>query len=95
MGISIDEVRRVARLARLDFPPGELEKLTAQLSAVVDYIEHLRSVDTEGVEPDFGPPASEAQLRPDAPGDCLEPSQALANAPDAAAGHFRVPRVIG
>ncbi len=95
MGISLEEVRHVAKLAKLEFPDRELERLTTQLSSILDYFEGLRGVDTTGVAPDTGPPTSEATLRSDQRTPCLEPEQALANAPDPAAGHFRVPRVIG
>ena len=95
MGISLEEVRHVAKLAKLEFPDRELERLTAQLSSILDYFEGLRGVDTTGIAPDAGPPISETTLRSDQRTPCLEPEQALANAPDLAAGHFRVPRVLG
>jgi len=95
MGISIDEVRRVADLAMLKFDHSELEQLTAELSTILDYFERLQAVDTSEVEPDLGPPIKEATLRPDQRTPCLPPEQALANAPDRSGGHFRVPRVIG
>ena len=95
MGISIEEVRRVAQLAKLEFPDSELQRFTAQLGAILDYVERLRDVDTEGIEPDPGHPTSEATLRTDERIPCLETERALANAPDSAGGYFRVPRVIG
>ena len=95
MGISIEEVRRVARLAKLEFPDSELQRFTAQLGTILDYIERLRDVGTEGIEPDAGNPTSEATLRSDDRIPCLEAERALANAPDPAGGYFRVPRVIG
>jgi aspartyl-tRNA(Asn)/glutamyl-tRNA(Gln) amidotransferase subunit C len=95
MGISVDEVRRVAALAKLELDAAETAKFAAQLSSILDYIERLRQVDTTGVDPATATAAGEALLRPDATTECLASEAALANAPKAAAGHFSVPRVIG
>jgi len=95
MGISVDEVRRVAALAKLELDSAETTMFTAQLSSILDYIERLRRVDTTGVDPAIATAAGEARLRPDAPAAGLASEAALANAPEAAAGHFSVPRVIG
>lgn len=95
MGISIDEARRVAALAKLEFGRDEIETFTGQLSAILDYVDRLRQVDTTEIEPLTGAAAGEASLRPDRLVDGLSVDQALANAPEASAGHFRVPRVIG
>jgi aspartyl-tRNA(Asn)/glutamyl-tRNA(Gln) amidotransferase subunit C len=95
MGISIDEVRRVADLARLELSEQELERYSQQLNQILEHVERLRQVDTKEVETDLGAPASEADLRPDVPLPCLDPLEALANAPDTAHGYFKVPRVIG
>ena len=95
MGISVDEVRRVAALAKLDLDTAETAKFAAQLSSILDYIERLRRVDTTGVDPATTSAAGEARLRLDTVAEGLPSDAALANAPEAAAGHFRVPRVIG
>jgi aspartyl-tRNA(Asn)/glutamyl-tRNA(Gln) amidotransferase subunit C len=95
MGISVDEVRRIAALAKLELDSAETATFAAQLSSILDYIERLRRVDTTGVDPAAAIAAGEAGLRPDAMAEGLPPEAALANAPAAAAGHFSVPRVIG
>ncbi len=95
MGISIDEVRRVADLARLELSEQELERYSKQLNQILGHVERLRQVDTKEVETDLGAPAFEPDLRPDVLLPCLDPLEALANAPDAAHGYFKVPRVIG
>jgi aspartyl-tRNA(Asn)/glutamyl-tRNA(Gln) amidotransferase subunit C len=49
MQITQDQVRHIARLARLNLTPSEVEKFAGQLSAIVGYIEHLGEVDTSSV----------------------------------------------
>ena len=95
MPISIDEVRRIADLAKLEFEPAELERFSRQLGSILDHIQVLRSAEVAELEPPAGSAAREPQLRADEPLPCLEPEEALAGAPDRAADHFRVPRVIG
>jgi aspartyl-tRNA(Asn)/glutamyl-tRNA(Gln) amidotransferase subunit C len=95
MGISLDEVRRVAALAHLEFEPQDLERYAEQLSTILDYVARLQEVDTAAVETDPGSPAGKPELRRDDPVPCLAIEDTLANAPDPGQGHFRVPRVIG
>jgi len=92
--ISIDEVRYVAALARLELDPGEQERLTGQLDAILTYMEQLGEVDTTAVEPTAHVVALENVLREDEPRPCLPREEALANAPDPARDHFGVPRII-
>ena len=49
--MDIDEVRKVARLARLDLPDDDLAVMARQLSAIIGYVDQLKELDTEGVEP--------------------------------------------
>ena len=51
MSLSIDEVAKVALLARLRVSPDELETFTGQLNSIVDYVAQLQELDTTGVEP--------------------------------------------
>ncbi|MDI9613728.1 MAG: Asp-tRNA(Asn)/Glu-tRNA(Gln) amidotransferase subunit GatC [Acidobacteriota bacterium] len=98
MPITRDEVLKIADLARLRFSEEELDGFTAQFQDILDYIERLRQVDVEGVEPTIhvSLPADGAPLmfREDEPRESLPVEEALGNAPDAAAGHFRVPKVL-
>ncbi len=95
MGISVEEARRIAALARLELQPDELVQLTAPLGKILDHDERLQEVDTGSVELHLGRPAGELALRSDEPRKGLDADAALANAPDAAAQHFRVPRILG
>ena len=93
--ISTDDVAHVARLARLELRPDELESFTAQLGAVLDHAADLDSLDLDGVEPTAHPLALSNALRPDEIGPTLDPDEVLAAAPAVEDGQFRVPPVLG
>ena len=94
MPVSIDQVKHVARLARLNLSPERIVKMTRELTVVLEYIDQLREVDTEGVEPRNRHSAVGDTLRADEVCPSLSQDQALANAPDKDGEFFRVPRVI-
>ena len=94
MGLSKEEVERVALLARLELSDEMAAKMSTQLSAVLDYITKLNELDTADVEPMSHPGALSGVFREDEPAASLERDKALQNAPDRANGCFRVPRVI-
>ena len=94
MGLSKQEVDRVAHLARLELSEEMAEKMAGQLNQVLDLFAKLNELDTTGVEPLSHPGALASVLREDVPTGSLPPEAALRNAPDAADGFFRVPRVI-
>jgi len=88
-------VIHVEKLARIDLTETERERLTEQLKRVVEYVEQLQAVDTEGVEPMSGVfHAAPATLRPDRVGPCLDRDTVIKMAPDAKNGLFRVPKII-
>jgi aspartyl-tRNA(Asn)/glutamyl-tRNA(Gln) amidotransferase subunit C len=92
--ISREEVQHVARLARLHLTDGELERMREQLDAILAYIDKLRELDVEGVEPTAHAVPLVNVMRDDEPAPCLSQEAALANAPDPAGEFFRVPRII-
>ena len=94
MKISKQEVEHVAKLARLELSEQEKEKLTDQLSNILTYVETLNSVDTKGVEPTSHVLDIKNVMRDDVVVSGLTQEQALANAPDKAAGHYKVPKII-
>ncbi len=94
MGLSKKEVDWVAHLARLDISAEMAEKMAGQLNQVLDLIAKLNELDTTGVEPLSHPGALAGVWRDDVPAGSLPRETALQNAPDAADGFFRVPRVI-
>ena len=92
--ISREEVQNVARLARLHLTDEEAERMREQLDAILAYIDKLRELDVEGVEPTAHAVPLVNVMRDDALAPCLPQEQALANAPDRADDFFRVPRII-
>lgn len=94
MAVTIDEVRRVARLARLRFSPDDLERLTHELNGILEHFEKLREVDVSGVEPAYRVLRRDNVARPDTIGRMLAPEEAVANAPEADGHRFRVPRFL-
>ena len=95
MAITRDEVEKVSLLARLLLTEPELEKVTGQLGAVLEYIALLGEVDTERVEPMAHPLDPVDAFREDELRPSLPRGQALANAPDHDEQCYRVPAVLG
>jgi aspartyl-tRNA(Asn)/glutamyl-tRNA(Gln) amidotransferase subunit C len=94
MALTPDEVRHIAHLARLRLTPEEERRYAEQLSAILDYAERLRGVDTANVSPAAGVQDLQAPLRPDTPRPSLSRERALANAPASAEGMFLVPPIL-
>ena len=89
--IDREQVLHVARLARLELSEPEVERMSAELSKVLDHIEKLSALDLDDVPPTAHVVEVDQALRPDVPHECLPPEVALAQAPDVADGGFRVP----
>jgi aspartyl-tRNA(Asn)/glutamyl-tRNA(Gln) amidotransferase subunit C len=88
------EVEHVARLGRLELTEDEKERMTAQLDAILGYMEKLNALDTSQVEPTTTVIPMVSVMRDDAVRPSLDREEALANAPDRADAFFRVPRII-
>ena len=94
MSLSIDDVRKVAKLARLDLPEADLARMRQQLSAILSYIDQLNELNTDGVEPLAHPLPVRNVFRPDEPTPSLPPAAALQNAPSKVGDYFGVPAVF-
>ncbi len=94
MSLTTDQVRWVAHLARLELSAAELEMMTRQLSAILDYVNQLQQVNTEGVEPLAHPLPIQNVFRDDEPAPSLPVAAALANAPDRHGDFYGVPAVL-
>jgi aspartyl-tRNA(Asn)/glutamyl-tRNA(Gln) amidotransferase subunit C len=98
MPISKEDVEKVAQLAHMEITPGELQMFAPQMADIVSYVEQLEEVDTSNVAPALGGLTPEGEQTDSAREDETTPSlgqkTALEEAPDAAAGHFRVPKVL-
>ena len=89
--INREQVLHIARLARLRLTEDEVERMAEELSGILEHVETLSALDLDGVEPTTHVVALENVMRPDEPVPSLTREQALAGAPDSAAGAFRVP----
>ena len=94
MEISKQEVEHVAKLARLDITESEKDAFSRQLSAILTYIEQLKSIDTTGVEPTATVLEQTNVFREDTVRPSLPVEHALANAPNAQDGYFQVPKIL-
>ena len=89
--IDRDQVLHVARLARLRLEDGDVERMTGELSGILEHVDRIAELDLEGVEPTSHVVALENVLRADEPRPSLPREAALASAPDPDRGAFRVP----
>ena len=95
MKITKDEVLYVADLARLDLDEASIEKFAGQIGDVLEYVEKLNEVDTEGLRPTSHAISLTNAFREDEQRQPLDREQALANAPEKEDGNFVVPKIIG
>lgn len=94
MKITRTEVEHVSRLARLALSDAELDALTGEMDAILDYVEQLNALDTDAIVPTAHAVPMENAFRADEVRPGLTTAQALSNAPDATENAFRVRRVI-
>src|SRR5436853_7864995 len=98
MPISESGIEKVAQLAHLDITDDERKMFAPQISEIVAYVEQLNALDTSNVEPALGGLTPEGEQTDSSRHDEVAPSlgqkTALAEAPDSAAGHFGVPKVL-
>jgi aspartyl-tRNA(Asn)/glutamyl-tRNA(Gln) amidotransferase subunit C len=92
--IDTQEVREIARLARLRLNDEEVARMARELDAILTHIEELRQLDTSSVEPMTHAVPFDCPMRPDEVGRMLTPDQALQNAPRREDHFFEVPRVV-
>ena len=93
MPITREEVLHVARLARLEIPEGEIDRLRGELEAILDAVGKVGELDLADVPPTSHPLDLVNVWADDEPRPSLSAEEALKNAPDAAEGAFRVPAV--
>ena len=96
MGEKIDaeQVRKVARLARLELEEREVEEFAGQLSSILEYVEKMNELDTEGVEPLAHCLPISNVLREDVARESIGSEAALANAPQRDGEFFKVPKIL-
>jgi len=94
MSVTKDDVRRIARLARIAEPADRLDALTDELNGILDWIEMLGEVDVEGVEPMTTAVQTPLPMREDEITDGGVREKVLANAPKSEEGFFVVPKSV-
>ncbi len=98
MPIEESDIKKVAQLAHLELSEEELKLFGSQIAEIVNYVEQLNELDTASVEPAIGGLTPEGEqtdsARDDERAASLGQTLALAEAPDPAEGHFRVPKIL-
>jgi aspartyl-tRNA(Asn)/glutamyl-tRNA(Gln) amidotransferase subunit C len=94
MAINKETVEYVAHLSRIELEPRELDKISVQLSSILDFIDKLKSVNTDNVVPTSHILPINNVLRQDEPGVSLSAEKALKNSPEKHDTFFVVPKVI-
>ena len=94
MAVTVEEVRGVAALARLSFSPAGEERLTGELNRILQYMDRLNELDTEGVEPTSHVLPLANAFRPDEVNPSPVVADILAAAPQRKESYFKVPRII-
>ena len=98
MPINQSDIEKVANLAHLELDEEELKTFGPQITEIINYIEQLNELDTANIEPAIGGLTPEGEktitFRPDEVTGSIGQKAALEEAPDAAYGHFRVPKVL-
>ena len=94
MSLSLDDVRRIARLARIEITPAEAEDVRGKLDGIFELIGRMRTVDTEGVEPMSHALDAVLSVRDDRVTETNRREDYLRVAPAVEAGLYLVPKVI-
>jgi len=92
--IDLEQVRKVALLARLELTPAEEQQFTTQLSSILEYVEQLRELDTEAVEPTTRAIEISNVTRQDTVETFPERENMLNSAPDREEDYFKVPKIL-
>lgn len=94
MKITDELLDRIAYLARLEIPEEEREELKKDMDAILTWVDKLKEIDTEGVEPLVYMTQEMNNVRDDEVDNQLSQKDALSNAPNTDDSYFRVPKVI-
>lgn len=92
--IDEEQVRKVARLSRLELTEREVEEFTGQLSAILEYVEKMNELETDSVEPLAHCLPISNVLREDVVRESLGTEKTLANAPQRDEDFFKVPKIL-
>ena len=95
MSVRIEDVEKIAQLAKLEFSPEEKETFTKQFNQILSFVDKLKELDTKDVPVTEHVLDQQNVLRRDSVEAWLTRDDALANAPKKSGGFFSVPKVIG
>lgn len=94
MKLTLEEVKHIAELARLQLTDEEMARYAEQLSDILDYAARLQSIDTSGISPTERVSSTGNVLRKDETRPGLSQQELLDNAPETEKGQFRVPPIL-
>lgn len=94
MALTTDDVKKIAKLARIKLGDDEVQKHQDELNKIFNWIEQLQEVNTDGIEPMFSVDDRNLQTREDIITEPSHKDQVLKNAPNAKYGYFVVPKVV-
>jgi len=94
MAIDAATMKKIASLSRIRVPDEQLEPLAREISGILNWIEQLDEVDTDGVEPMTSAVVSKRAMREDVVTEGGDPAKVLANAPKTDRNFFVVPKVV-
>ena len=94
MGVTREDILKIAKLAKLELSEEEVEKYARQLDVIVEYVAKLQELDVEGVEPLTHVHDLKNVTRPDDARPSLPREEVLKNAPEEERGYFAVPKVV-
>ncbi|MCH7410997.1 Asp-tRNA(Asn)/Glu-tRNA(Gln) amidotransferase subunit GatC [Belliella sp. DSM 111904] len=94
MKIDTNTLKKIAHLARLEFDEAGAEKMTQDMTQILDWVEQLNEIDTENIEPITTMSSEVNVLREDKIGEHLTHESGLKNAPQRDSDYFRVPKVL-
>jgi len=94
MSVTLDTVKRVAKLARIAVDDEDAERMTGELNAILGFVEQLNEVDVSGVEPMTSVIPMELKKRQDVVTDGSKAGDIVANAPATDENFFLVPKVV-
>jgi aspartyl-tRNA(Asn)/glutamyl-tRNA(Gln) amidotransferase subunit C len=92
--IDESQVRKVAKLARLDLSEEEVKEFSGQLNAIIGYVERMNELNTEGIEPLAHCLPISNVFREDIVRESLGTEKTLANAPQKDGAFFKVPKIL-
>ncbi len=94
MSVSKDEVRYIAKLSKLNVEDEKLDKMTSDLSSIVEFANNLSTIDIDGVRPTAHILDIKNVFRKDEVSDSYDREEILKNAPESQAGCISVPKVV-